>query len=86
MDPGGLVWQPPKKIGWKCYREGKATQMAADGESLGAILTAGEWRSRAFLNCVHETAADALRFLEDTVDASDESEEDTETPEKKARR
>ena len=46
--------------------------MAAAGDSLGTILTCGDWRSKAILNYVEESAVDASRLLLETLDASDE--------------
>ena len=63
-----------ERLGWKGFRAGKATQMAAQGDRLGETLTAGEWRSRAFLNYVDESAVDQARLLADTVEASSDEE------------
>ena len=56
----------------KCYRAGKATALAASGESIGAILQAGEWRSAAFLSYVDEEVVDERQLLEDQLAASDD--------------
>ena len=46
--------------------------MAAAGDPLGKILTAGEWRSRAFLKYIDESTIDHARLLGEVVQASDE--------------
>jgi len=51
------------------------TKMAASGDAFGEILTAGEWRSKAFLRYVGESSVDQARLLADTVDESSEDEE-----------
>ena len=56
----------------KSFRAGKATEMAAQGNSLGAILEAGEWHSRALLNYVDPGVADHVQILKQTVDGSDD--------------
>ena len=58
-------------MAWKAWRAGKASQMAQQGSGLGEVLTAGEWRSKALLNYVNESAIDAARILDDTLAASD---------------
>ena len=46
--------------------------MAADGCSLGEILTAGEWRSAAYLRYLSETEIDAQRVLSQALEESEE--------------
>ena len=53
---------------YKCFRAAKATAMAAEGESLGAILTADEGRSHAFAAYVDEGEIDAARVLLTTLE------------------
>ena len=55
----------------KAFRAGKATALAAAGCSLGDILTAGEWRSAAFLAYIDETTLDEAAFLDNTIAESD---------------
>ena len=56
----------------KAFRAGRATQLAAQGKSLGAILQAGEWRSSAFLSYIDTDAVDSLQLLDQTLALSDE--------------
>ena len=51
----------------KAFRAGKATAMAASGNSLGLIVAAGEWYSAAYLNYVIEQAAEAGIVAKDTM-------------------
>ena len=55
----------------KASRAGKATALASAGNSLGLILAAGEWRSRAVLNYVDEDAFDGAQVVAREMDASD---------------
>ena len=57
---------------WKSIRAGRATQMAAQGFTLGAILTAGEWRSAAVFKYLHESDIDAAEVLRQALDVSDD--------------
>ena len=64
----------------KMFRAGHATTMAAAmaaaGESLGAILLAGDWTSAAFLRYCMENEIDHCRFMSATIDGSgDEADE-----------
>ena len=59
----------------KAFRAGKATALAAAGFSIGDILRAGEWCSRAFLAYIDEDAVDAAQLLQQTLAASDEEED-----------
>ena len=52
----------PEEVALKTFRAGKATALAAAGVSLGEILVAGEWCSRAFLTYMSEEAVDAAHF------------------------
>ena len=38
-----------KSCSMKGFRAGRATSLAASGHSIGEILTAGDWKSSAFL-------------------------------------
>ena len=58
------------QLSWKAFRAGKATQMAASGCDLGRILEAGEWRSRAFVKYIDESAIDGARLLDASVNSS----------------
>lgn len=69
----------PTSFTWEGFRAGRASAMAAAGDSLGQILEAGEWRSRAYLNYVDENVVDATRLLEQSVMSSDDEENDTVT-------
>ena len=62
------------KYGLKSFRAGKATHMAASGETLSAILECGEWRSSALLKYISETEIDKSRFLAQTL-CDDEADE-----------
>ena len=57
----------------KSFKAGKATDMAQRGESLAAILQAGEWRSSALLRYISESELDKKAFL-DAMDAEEEDE------------
>ena len=63
-------------MGWKAWRAGRATSMAAAGDSLGKILDHGEWRSKAVLAYIDESQVDATRLLMDSLEASDREDED----------
>ena len=56
----------------KAFRAGRATQLAAQGKSLGTILQAGEWRSSAFLSYVDTDAVDSSQLLSQTLALSDD--------------
>ena len=51
----------------KAFRAGKATDMAARGESFSAILECGEWRSSALLRYLSESEVDKFAFLKNAV-------------------
>ena len=55
----------------KSFRAGRATELAAQGRSIGDILRAGEWRSAAFLSYVDADAVDERQLLESTLENSD---------------
>ena len=55
----------------KAFRAGKATAMVAAGAPLGAVLAAGEWKSKAILNYVNEDVFDASQFVLQDIDNSD---------------
>ena len=52
-----------RKFGFRAFRAGRATAMAAAGEPLAAILQAGEWRSAALLRYISETELDRKALL-----------------------
>jgi hypothetical protein len=56
----------------KAFRAGKATAMAAAGHGLGAILEAGEWRSKAFLKYVEVDTFDQSPLFKECVDTDTE--------------
>ena len=56
----------------KAFRAGHATAMATAGESLAAVMAAGEWRSLAALRYVDPDAVDQSYVLRNTVLASDD--------------
>ena len=62
-------------FGFKSFRAGKATEMAATGFGLAEILQAGEWRSSAYLRYLDESIADEGEMLRQAVDGSDSGEE-----------
>ena len=62
-DLGDLKVPDATKVGLKAFRGGKATSMAAEGDTLAAILECGEWRSTALLKYISETEIDRKRFL-----------------------
>jgi len=56
----------------KSFRAGRATEMAALGYTLPAILEAGEWRSRAVFNYLNTEEADHAELLRQSLEASDD--------------
>ena len=46
--------------------------MAAAGKTVGDILTAGEWKSAAFVSYVDTDVVDQAQLLDQVVDQSDE--------------
>ena len=63
-----------ESYGWKAFRAGKATQLASQDSSIGEILTAGEWRTKAFLNYIDEASIDSASLLEESMKSDDEEE------------
>ena len=55
----------------KGFRAGHATELAKLGRSLGEILLAGEWRTRAFLSYTDLNQLDEFEFMAMTIDESD---------------
>ena len=53
---------------FKGFRCGRATAMAAAGDSLASILQAGEWRSAEFLHYVSDSEIDRQRVLQYALD------------------
>ena len=51
----------------KAFRAGRATEMAVQGDTLRAILLAGEWSSSAVLRYVNADAIDKQLFLQKAV-------------------
>ena len=66
----GVCWA--QRFTLKGFRAGKASALAAAGKSIGVILAAGEWRSKAFLRYIDEEILDAGQLLQIVADASDE--------------
>ena len=62
-------------MSWKAFRAGKASCLAAQGCSIGEILTAGEWKSRAFLAYVDETVIDSAAMLKESMQESEDEAE-----------
>ena len=60
------------KVGFKAFRAGRATAMVAAGETLAAILQAGEWRSAAMLRYISETELDKKALLEAAFNVEDD--------------
>ena len=56
----------------KAFRAGKATALAAAGYSIGVIICAGEWSSRAFLAYIDGDAVDAAQLLQQALAASND--------------
>ena len=56
----------------KCYRAGRATELALQGKPIGQILMAGEWRSSAFTKYVDNDALDQSNMLISALEESDE--------------
>ena len=59
-------------ITFKSFRAGKATQLAAQGVSLGDIVNAGEWKSNAFLRYVDEDLIGPNGLLDHLAESIDE--------------
>ena len=57
---------------FKAFRAGRATALAAAGKTVGEILTAGEWKSAAFLNYVDTDVVDQAQLLDKVVEQSDD--------------
>ena len=62
-------------MSWKGFRAGKASCMAAQGCTIGEILTAGEWKSRALLAYVDEIVIDSAAMLQETMHESEDEAE-----------
>ena len=60
------------KFGFKDFRAGRATAMAGAGETLAAILQAGEWRSAALLRYISETELDRKALLAAAFNVEDD--------------
>ena len=60
-----------KSFSWKSFRGGKATDMAKCCLSLGEILLAGEWRSRAFERYVDADRIVPIEIPEEAIKDSD---------------
>ena len=54
---------------------GHATHLAITGTELGQIMATGEWRSAAFAAYVDPNALDAEVFLSQTMNTSDNEDE-----------
>ena len=62
-------------VTWKSFRAGHATHLAVCGCDIKVITSAGEWRSRAFLDYIDGDKVDEVVFLNTTLNQSDEEEE-----------
>ena len=60
---------------WKAFRSGRATEMAAQGYTLGQVLLAGDWQSVAMLRYIKESEADAAECIRQASENSGEEEE-----------
>ena len=60
---------------WKSFRAGHATHLAVCGCDIKVIASAGEWRSRAFLDNIDGDKVDEVAFLNTTMNQSDEEDE-----------
>jgi len=69
-----LGYQEASLYSWKSVRAGKATEMAAQGFTLGQVLAAGEWRSSAYMNYIDETGSDHAQLLRAALAESDADE------------
>ena len=58
----------------KCFRAGKASQLAACGFPLHQVLQSGDWKSAAILNYADEDLWQLQGFLEQAAGLSDEEE------------
>ena len=67
-----LGFQGATALTLKAFRAGKATELAAEGKTIGQILRAGEWKSAAFLAYIDEDAVDAAQLLDTTLAQSEE--------------
>ena len=52
----------------KASPTGKATQLLKDGKSLGEVLLAGEWKSKAVLHYVDEDSVDFAQVFDQLSD------------------
>ena len=59
-----LEIEAPELYILKMFRSGHAITLAEEGNSIGHILQAGEWRSAAFLSYLDEDAVDAAQVVE----------------------
>ena len=55
----------------KVFGAGKATSLVASGVSVGAVLAAGECRSKAVFNYVDEDVSDSGEFVSRDIENSD---------------
>jgi hypothetical protein len=60
------------KYGLKAFRAGRATELAASGAGLEAVLAAGEWKSKAFMRYVDETTMNSETILQEVLTHSDD--------------
>ena len=59
------------RVGWHSFRRGRAQDMLASGATLAQILTAGGWRSAAFLSYLRRRDIDERNSLECVINHSD---------------
>ena len=66
-----LLGHSGSHLTWKAFRAGHATLLAIKGASIGNIMQAGEWKSKAFLLHFDEDTIDLAEFLNAILDTSD---------------
>ena len=66
------------RVGWHAFRRGRASDMLRSGDSLAQILTAGGWRSCAFLKYITDKELDSRVALNTTLAMSDSEGDDRE--------
>ena len=60
-----------ERSGWHAFRRGMASDLIATGTPLAQVLTAGGWRSSAFLRYVSRGEADEAAACQGALAASD---------------
>ena len=70
-----VVGMEANNLTWKSFRVGHAIHLAVNGESLGQIMAAGEWKSSAFAAYVDPNTFDTEVFLNQTLQRSDDEDD-----------